>query len=298
MIAIDWVVAIAIAAAQAGAGGVGAQGSSPSIADARKTVREGEVDKADAEAFIARCGSRKFETEVMSNNGGKLRKAKILLCAKPADSDEEWIATLDKAATQIGESPQLSAEAKAKVIAEIQAAIGLVRGVQGAQAQPAVASPTAREAGPGVAELAPAPPPMPEPIVATVRPLPPPPAPKPIAVPRAPVSKPPLSISCSEAGGPGGGGDCGELTAATLLTVRAAADVTSKVSLRFIRDGDPRGGIALGTMRRGQVIRARLPARVCSGVVRGRVMLQTIVIDPNSRAEQIADTKGPLLLRC
>lgn len=290
MIAIDWLAAIAMAAAtattQAGAGSVDAPAASPASAAVQPAAREGEVARADAEALIARCGARKFETEVLSNNGGKLRKAKILLCAKPADSDAQWIATLDKAATQIKQSPQLSAEAKAKVIGEIEAAIGLVRGEQGAQAQPPAPA------------LAPAPPPMPEPIVATVRPLPPPPAPKPVAALRAPVSKPPLSISCSDAGDPGGGGDCGELTAATLMMIRANADVTSRVSLRFIRDGDPRGGIALGTMRRGQIIRTRLPARLCAGVVRGRVVLQTVVVDPHSRAEQIADTRGPLLLRC
>ena len=61
MIAIDWVAAIAIA--QVAAGGVDAQAPNPGTADVSQTAREGEVAKADAEAIIARCGARKFETE-------------------------------------------------------------------------------------------------------------------------------------------------------------------------------------------------------------------------------------------
>src|SRR5215213_5724978 len=86
-------------------------------------ARRGEVAKSEAEAFIARCGSRKFETEVVSNNAGKVRKAKILLCAKAGDSDAQWIATLEKSAAQLEASPQLSADAKSKVVGEIQAVI-------------------------------------------------------------------------------------------------------------------------------------------------------------------------------
>lgn len=91
---------------------------------------------------------------------------------------------------------------------------------------------------------------------------------------------------------------CSDLASDTLLMIRADEDLKTKVSLRFIRDGDPRGGIALGTMRRGQVVRSRLPSKVCSGVVRGRVVMQTVVTDPQTRIEQVADTQGPYLLRC
>ena len=91
---------------------------------------------------------------------------------------------------------------------------------------------------------------------------------------------------------------CSDLASDTLLVIRADEDLKTKVSLRFIRDGDRRGGIALGAMRRGQIVRTRLPARVCAGVVRGRVELQTVVTDPQTQIEQVADTQGPFLLRC
>ena len=285
MIAFVWL--IAVAAAQAAAGGVDAQAPAPATADVEKPAPRARWPRPTPKRSSP-CGGAHSKPKRSRIISGKLRKAKILLCAKPADSDAQWIATLDNAATHIQSSPQLSPEAKAQLIGEIQAAIGSVRGVQPAPGQADIAS---------APVLTPAPPPMPDPIVATVRPLPPPPPPQAVAL-RTPVSKPRLRISCSVAGDPGGGGSCSELTASTLLTVRADADVPSNVSLRFIRDGDPRGGIALGTMRRGQVVRARLPSRVCAGVVRARVTLQTIVIEPQSRAEQIADTQGPLLLRC
>ncbi|MEO8176857.1 MAG: hypothetical protein ABI626_09385 [Sphingomicrobium sp.] len=307
MNSIDWLIAVGLAVA---AGQAGAQTPSTATGDAGKADRPGQVSKSDAEAFIAQCGLRKFETEVESDNGGKLRKAKILLCAKPGESDEQWIATLDKAAKQIAASPQLSAEAKAKVAGEIQAAIGVVRGQPAPQAQTAVAP-----GGRAFDHLQPLP--DADRIVATVRPLPPPPKEMTVQLPAStsgpmagskpgpmrlapvhPVARPAMTISCSWTGDPGSAGVCDELSAATLLVIHADADVKSKVSVRFIRDGDPRGEIALAPMRRGQIVRARLPARVCGGVVRGRVEIQTIVTDPDGRTEHVTDRLGPMFLRC
>ena len=273
--------------------------------DSAGAPRAGEIPKAKAEAIIAQCGARKFETDVISDNQGKVRKAKILLCAKPGESDDQWIATLEKAGSQIAASPALSADAKAKVAGEIQTAIDVVRGKPSAGAQAGVTNGLpANQAftlpGPPSPEVDPLS--RPEPIVATVRPLPPPPPPPGISVMRAPISKPPVSkppitISCSEGGDVAGPGECIELTSNTLLVVRADNDLNSRVSLRFIRDGDPRGGLALGMMRRGQVVRSRLPAQLCAGVVRGRVKVDTVVFD-GTAAGQVADTQGPYLLRC
>lgn len=300
VIAINGLIGLAMAAAQAAAGSAIAQ--KPAL-DVSNAVRQGEVSKGAAESFIANCGLRRFDSEVLSSNGGKLRKARILLCAKPGESDEQWIATLDKAASQIDASPQLSAEAKAKVLGEIRAAIGQIRNPKSAQASPgAIIEPPAGQAAnlpvPRVIE------PMGglEPLVATVRPLPPPPSQQIVAAvappPRPSVAKPPMTIMCSSAGDAGGGGDCDELTAATLITVRADANLTSRVLLRFVRDGDPRATIAIPPMRRGKLFQARLPGRVCGGVVRGRVVIETVVTDPRSGSEQVADSQGPMRLRC
>ena len=131
MIVMHWLVGLAIA-----------QGAAPSNAPAQsagpgpiatqaveetKVVRSGEVDKAEAEAFIAGCAGRKFETSANSNNAGKLRKAKLVLCAKPGDTDEMWIATLEKAASSVVASTQLSIEAKAKISGDLQTEIARLR---------------------------------------------------------------------------------------------------------------------------------------------------------------------------
>lgn len=299
MIAVHWLIAVAAAAQSTPSEPAGdPQAGAPTKFDVRNVAPEGDVPKSAAEAFIARCGSRKFETTVNSNNKGKLRKAKILLCAKPDESDEQWIATLEKAAAQLEASPELSADAKSKVVGEIQAAIGQVRSALGAQAQTAVPSGPQAAIVPIAPVLTPPPTPRPTPFVSNVPPLPRSPA---VALVRAiasPVAKPRISIFCPPPGEPGMASPCSDLASDTLLMIRADEDLKTKVSLRFIRDGDSRGGIALGTMRRGQIVRTRLPSRVCSGVVRGRVVMQTVVIDPQTRVEQVADTQGPFLVRC
>jgi hypothetical protein len=308
MIAILIGMAVAaVSSAQSEPAGSGAQVENTTTLDVHQAAREGEVPKSEAEAFIARCGSRKFETEVISDNRGKARKAKILLCAKPKESDEHWIATLEKAATQIEASPELSATAKSKVIGELQAAISQVLSQKGASLITQDKAQAGVTGGPQSEQLAivpvspalkPNPMPRPEPLVATVPPLPQSPALGRVRAIQPQVSKPRLSISCPPAGEPGAVTPCSDLAADTLLVIRADEDLKTRVSLRFVRDGDPRGGIALGMMRRGQIVRTRLPARVCAGVVRGRVEMQTVVTDPHSRAELVADTQGPFRLHC
>jgi hypothetical protein len=122
MIAAFWLIAAAAGAAQADPAG----GATPTL-EVHKLVREGEMAKADAEAYIAKCGLRKFETEASSNYNGKLRKAKILLCAKAGESDAEWIATLEKAASKVVATTELSMDAKAKIAGDLQAEIARLR---------------------------------------------------------------------------------------------------------------------------------------------------------------------------
>jgi hypothetical protein len=186
------------------------------------------------------------------------------------------------------------------VISDIQAAIGRMRGTASTPAQAGETGQVATLPTPPVVEARPVQ--RLEPLVATVRPLPPRPAPSPapgqVALLQPPVAKPRLTVSCTLAGDQGGPMPCSDLEAATLLVIRAGENLSSKTSLRFVRDGEQRAALALGTMRRGQIVRARLPARVCSGVVRARVVIQTLVSDPQSGAERVADSHGPINLRC
>ena len=87
---------------------------------------DGTTEKA-AEAAIAQCGPRKFESNAVSMVDGKTRRTRILLCSKSGESAAEWAATLEKAVAKIEANDALSDEARTKIIAEMKAEISKVR---------------------------------------------------------------------------------------------------------------------------------------------------------------------------
>ena len=76
------------------------------------------------------------------------------------------------------------------------------------------------------------------------------------------------------------------------MLVRADENLGAGTSLRFVRGGDQRAELQLGQLQKGGTIREKLPARVCSGVLRGKVEVQ--IVSKN----QVADTLGPYALYC
>lgn len=239
-----------------------------------------ELTRDQAETLRSQCGDRRFETSAEGMIDGEMKRRKITLCASPGDSNAQWIVKLENAVVWVKAQPGLSDPVKAKLVSDLETKIGQVKSVAPMRALPSTGLPAA------------------DALVATVPPLSPSPQLRQVRALQPQVSKPRLSISCPSPGEPGVATPCIDLAADTLLMIRADEDLKTKVSIRFVREGDLRGGVALGMMRRGQIIRTRLPARVCAGVVRSRVEMQTIVINPLSRAEQVADTQGPFLLRC
>ena len=53
-----------------------------------------------------------------------------------------------------------------------------------------------------------------------------------------------------------------------------------------------RAELDLGTLRKGETMRERLPTKVCSGVLRGKVQIQVL------NAGKVTDTLGPYALYC
>ena len=88
---------------------------------------ENKVSAADAANFIARCGERKFRASAQTGHQGKMRKVNLVLCAKPADTNADWIATLEKATVDVMNSGQLNPAAKEKLISELNAEIARLR---------------------------------------------------------------------------------------------------------------------------------------------------------------------------
>ena len=69
---------------------------------------------------------------------------------------------------------------------------------------------------------------------------------------------------------------CGSLERESQLLVRADGDLPPGTSVRFLRGGDMRGELDLGTLKAGETMREKLPGRVCSGVLRGKVQVQVL----------------------
>ena len=78
----------------------------------------------------------------------------------------------------------------------------------------------------------------------------------------------------------------------TVLIVKSRDAVPEPLALRFVRDGQVRGEVAVGAMRKGQSRRLGLPRQVCSGVSTAEVRIRVV------RAGQDVNTAGPYLLRC
>ena len=107
---------------------------------------------------------------------------------------------------------------------------------------------------------------------------------------KPPVERPRLTIRCALPREPFG--ECARLERETQLLIRADEDVAGGASLRFLRGGDQRAELDLGPLHKGDSVRERLPARVCSGVLRGKVQVQIL------NKSQVAETRGPYSLYC
>ena len=85
---------------------------------------------------------------------------------------------------------------------------------------------------------------------------------------------------------------CARMERETQLMIRAEDDLPAGTSVRFLRGGNARAELELGTLKKGASLREKLPGGVCSGVLRGKVQVQIL---NNGR---VAETLGPYSLYC
>lgn len=279
-----------IIAAAVAAAGAHAEPTKPEAAD-----KSAEISKEQAEKILAQCGERRFETTAAFEVDGTTRRTGIRMCAQPGDSDADWIGRLEKAAAAVEAQPSLPDSAKSKLLSDLRGEIARLKLLQ---ASPPTTSFSLRPPAPATA------PPLgaSDALVATVPPMPAPPPPQksyPIGtVPAAMlVPPPPLSIRCLDSGERKGGTPCFEFDSHTVLAVEADADFASRATLRFMRKDRPRGEIAVGPLRRGQVVQIRIPREVCTGVVRSELAIEVVPGAPGTNARPTS-TKGPYTLRC
>ena len=249
----------------------------------------------ELKALAETCTARKFETTVVLDQAGR-RGSKVKICGEEGQTDADWLNTLRdsarKTAANAGMAPALRDQIVTALNAEIARLEAPATGV--AFSGPA---PGARLIGMSDEIVAPA---ESAPSYSIVPPLP---APLPRAgttaakaaaasttAAAAPLVRPRLTIRCGLPRESFGG--CASMERETQLMIRADEDIAPKTSLRFLRGGDMKAELDVGTLRKGDAMREKLPGRVCSGVLRGKVQIQVL------NAGKVAETLGPYALYC
>lgn len=257
------------------------------LAPGSAAAQEGGVAEPAPElkALADSCAARKFETLVVVDGTGKGKKVKI--CGRPGQSDADWLVTLKDSASKVEADSAMAGPVKEQILTALRAETATLEKAIAA-APPPAATPLATIA------VSPSPVLIPEaaPRYSSVPPLP---APRPkgvaaAAAAAAPLVRPRLTIRCALPREPFGG--CASLRRDTQIMIRADEDMPSGASLRFLRGGDLRAELALGSLKKGASLREKLPGRVCAGVLRGKVQVQVM------NDSRVADTYGPYALYC
>jgi hypothetical protein len=289
--------------------------SAPAAAkDKAQAAPDGEAPTPKMESLLQNCDAHKFETTVESTVDGKPHRSKVKMCGNEGQSDADWIGTLKDAVAKLETNKEMPEATRNQIITAVKAEIARLEG-HGSPAANAGPLPAGRSISsadslsddysvlPPLKTSPPPPshvlPPSTQSTVAATDPtpavaLPEPSAPPPTSVvaPAAPPpAKPKLAFSCISPEYPGGG-PCVTISRDTLFSVKAGEAVASGLSLRFVRQGDQRAELALGSMRKGQSLRFELPRPVCSGVVSGEVTIDVV------QGGRVVDHQGPSLLRC
>ena len=190
-------VGLALAAAQSPAAVPSALEQAEQL-QAEIARKPGEISRSEAEAALANCGIRRFETSAEGVIEGRMRRTSIRLCAADSESAAEWLSKLEKALAQVDDQQRLPPDVKLKLQAELRAEIARLQQLRPASANPIPPRPSLIVAQPPATDTraADAPTPVSPPVAAA-------------ATPRAPtvvVRKPRLDIRCSAPGDPSGGG--------------------------------------------------------------------------------------------
>lgn len=256
-------------------------------AAAQEAANEAPVEgpAAELKALAETCSAHRFETMVVVDGSGRAKKVKI--CGEEGQSDADWLVTLRDSRNKAAADENMAEAVKDQLVAALATEIERLEQLAAAAAPAAVTVATidlpsqplaVPEAKPQYSSV----PPLPalKPRVAGASPT---------AV-SAPVARPRLTLRCALPRESFAG--CARLERETRLLIRADEDLASGISLRFLRGGEARAEFDLGSLRKGESLREKLPGRVCSGVLRGRVEVQVL------SKGRVAQTMGPYNLYC
>ena len=105
-----------------------------------------------------------------------------------------------------------------------------------------------------------------------------------------PLVKPNLVITCGVP--PERFGGCAQLDRDSQLLLIARDDLPTGTSLRFLRGGSQRAELDVGQLKKGASTVQKLPAKLCSGVMRAKLQVQVL------NQGRVAETLGPWYLSC
>jgi hypothetical protein len=247
-------------------------------------------------AAIARtldCGAHRFETTIaISGPDGKPQDKTVRMCGAKGETDSGWIRTLKDAVKKTAESPKMPQGAKEQIIAAVNAEISRLSHPGLDLPQGADIAKLPRHSASNVPQA---------PLTRDYSSLPP--------LPTASTVVPPhllgandsiaqaahLSLSCALAGDEGRPDKCATIDKDTILVVRADAAYPKGLAMRFLRHGDSRAQVDLPAMTAGETRKLRLPAAVCSGVVRSTLLIEAL---PAGEGGTVAGSVGEYDLRC
>jgi hypothetical protein len=258
---------------------------------------------AKLQTLLESCDAHKFETTVETTVDGKPHRSKVKMCGKEGQSDADWITTLKDAIAKLEANEGMDPAVRSQIVDAVNAEISRIEtgGTHTAAAPPPL-KPRAQAAPAPLAEDYSVLPPLPTPktpsrsaapataatangVVAAA-----PAAPR-ILAPVVAAPKPRLAFTCISPDYPAGG-ECISFSRDTIVSVKAGEAVADPLSLQFMRNGETRADVPLGSFRKGERVRFELPRQVCSGVSSAEIQMNVI------RSGQVVDRMGPYLLRC
>jgi hypothetical protein len=260
-----------------------------------------DAPSADAAKLLESCSAHKFETVVQfTGTNGKRRQSKVKLCGTEGQTNAQWAVTLRDAARKVGSNASMAPEARAQVIAAIEAELAKIEPLKPSSAAATTLTLPRDSAKAALSPSAPAGrlpeysslPPLPAPVAVSA-------AGSAAATAMPPLIAPRLTVRCKLANEVGEAGSCATMEKATQLLVRADENLPAGLRLRFLRKGDERGEVYLTAMTQGQTLRVRPPQALCAGIIRSSAQIQVVQGGAGgSGTGQLVQTLGPYELRC
>ena len=270
-------------------------------APAKKPVKPAPSAKAEpAESAVQNCDAHQFETVVqLAGADGQVRQSKVRVCGTEGQTDADWIRTLEDAEKKTAASVRMSPAAKDQIVTALKAEIARLSAPAPAMTQGTPVAPPPL--------VTPAPEPPIERDYASLPPLPTAPTVEPPhllgpavagAAGSVRLAAPParLTLRCAIVGDEDRPQDCDRIERNTVLVLRAEEPYPKGLRISFVRRGDDRGSLTLPPLQQGQTASLRLPAAVCSGVVRSKLQIQAV--GSNVPAGTPAGTVGEYDLDC